>query len=258
MTKRTRSTWIAGLALLTGLSATLAAEESQRSRTPKVVGAVSHLLLPTSANVSGQFGAVFKTKISIFNASVYNYSIRAGLSVENGEIDARSIPIRSGETLTFDNFLAEVFNFTGGGAIDLDSQNSAYLFIVTAQVYVDTSAGRYSTAVQFADDLGAIVPNRPGFIVGISVNSSFRTNVGCASNSSLPQTITFRVFDRDNFLVGQPASFSLAGFGWGQYSVVVPVNGGGIRIEASRNAVCYGVEVNNISNDGTYQLAVPF
>ena len=27
---------------------------------------------------------------------------------------------------------------------------------------------------------------------------------------------------------------------------------------ATQNAVCYGVEVNNMSNDGTFQLATPF
>jgi hypothetical protein len=123
---------------------------------------------------------------------------------------------------------------------------------------VDTANGRYTTAVQFADDLGDIIPSRPGFVVGVSVNTARRTNIGCASNSGFDQTITFRAFDSNNFLVGDPFSFTLAAFGWAQYSVNLSLTNGGIRIDASENAVCFGVEVDNLSNDGTYQLATPF
>jgi hypothetical protein len=227
-------------------------------RTSLVVGAVSHLLLPTSANVTGQFNAVFKTKVSIFNAVNASYSIRAGLSVGSGEISHTFISIGPNQTVTFNNILSDLFSYTGGGAIDLDSGNSGYVFIVNSQVYVDTLSGRYTTAVQFADDLGDIIPSRPGFVVGVSVNSARRTNIGCASNSGFDQTITFRAYDSNYVLVGSPFSFTLAAFGWAQYGVNLSLTNGGIYIEASQNAVCFAVEVDNTSNDGTYQLAVPF
>lgn len=239
-------------------------EESRGSRDPLAgrsslaVGAVSHLLLPTSANVNGQFGAVFKTKVSIFNAVNASYSIRAGLSTSDGEIDHTFISVFPGQTVTYNNILADLFGYSGGGAIDLDSSNSGHVFIVNSQVYVDTLSGRYTTAVQFADDLGAITPSRSGFVVGVSVNSARRTNIGCASNTGFNQTITFQAFDASNFAVGSPFSFNLAGFGWAQYGVNLSLTNGGIRIDATLNAVCYAVEVDNTSNDGTYQLATPF
>jgi hypothetical protein len=222
------------------------------------VGAVSHLLLPTSANLSGAYGAIYKTKVSIFNAVNAAYQIRIGLSDGSGEIDFRYLSIGAGETVTFGNFLQDVFGYYGAGAIDLDSGNANHLFIVSSQVYVDTASGRYTTAVQFADDLGAIVPSRPGYVVGVSVNSFSRTNIGCASNSPYDQTITFRAFDRWGDAVGSPFSFTLRAWGWNQYSYEGGLTNGGIRIDATQNAVCYGVEVNNVSNDGTYQLATPF
>jgi hypothetical protein len=239
-------------------------EESRGSRDPLAaprslaVGAVSHLLLPTSANVNGQFGAVFKTKVSIFNAVNASYSIRAGLSTSGGEIAHTFISVAPGQTVTFNNILADLFGYTGGGAIDLDSEDSGHLFIVNSQVYVDTLGGRYTTAVQFADDLGDIIPSRPGFVVGVSVNSARRTNIGCASNSGFDQTITFQAFDANNFAVGSPFSFSLAAFGWAQNGVNLSLTNGGIRIDATQNAVCFAVEVDNTSNDGTFQLATPF
>jgi hypothetical protein len=225
---------------------------------PNAVGAVSHLLLPTSANVSGQFGAYYKTKVSIFNAVNATYLIRAGLSDSTGEITHAYITIQPGETVTSSNFLADVFGYYGGGAIDLDSGNSSLRFVVNSQVYVDTVNGRYTTAVQFADDLGAITPSRPGYIVGISVNSSRRTNVGCASNSGNSQTISFQAFDSNNFAVGNPAVFVLPPYAWSQVSYSGSLTNGGIYVTASQNAVCYAVEVDNTSNDGTYQLATPF
>jgi len=239
-------------------------EESRGSRDPLTgrsslaVGAVSHLLLPTSANVNGQFGAVFKTKVSIFNAVNASYSIRVGLSTSGGEIAHTFISVSPGQTVTYNNILADLFGYSGGGAIDLDSGNTNYLFIVNSQVYVDTVSGRYTTAVQFADDLGDIVPSRPGFVVGVSINSVRRTNIGCASNSGFDQTVTFQAFDANNFTVGSPFSFNLAAFGWSQYGVNLSLTNGGIRIDATRNAVCYAVEVDNTSNDGTFQLATPF
>ena len=103
-------------------------------RSANAVGAVSHLLLPTSANVNGQFGAVFKTKASIFNPTTLTYNIRAGLSVSGGEIAHAFIAINAGQTITYDNILADVFGYVGGGAIDLDSGNSSYLFVVNSQI----------------------------------------------------------------------------------------------------------------------------
>jgi hypothetical protein len=187
-----------------------------------------------------------------------SYDIRVGLSNRSGEIAHTFVSLAPGQTLTFNNILGDLFGYTGGGAIDLDSGNTSFVFVVNSQVYVDSPGGRYTTAVQFADDLGAITPSRPGWVVGISVNSLRRTNVGCASNTSIPQTITFQGFDANNFTVGSPLTFTLAGFGWDQFGANFFLTNGGVQITTTGNAVCYAVEVDNTSNDGTFQLATPF
>ena len=69
---------------------------------------------------------------------------------------------------------------------------------------------------------------------------------------------TFRAYDSIYFAVGSPFNFTLAAFGWAQYGVNLSLTNGGIYISATQNAVCYAVEVDNTSNDGTYQLATPF
>ena len=58
--------------------------------------------------------------------------------------------------------------------------------------------------------------------------------------------------------MGNPFSSTLSAWGWAQYAYSGSLTNGGIQIRATQNAVCYGVEVNNVSNDGTFQLATPF
>ena len=234
----------------------LAGEAHVRSATPLVVGAVSHLLLPTSAFVNGQFGAVFQTRISIANVTGFSYSIRAGFSTQAGEVAVQTFTILPFETLTFDNFLSDVFHFSGAGAIDFDSGNTDYRFIVNAQVYVDGPYGRFSTAVQSADEAGTIIAGRPGYVVGLSVNSFDRTNLGCASDSGSAQTITAQVYSAANDLLGT-LSFTMNPFGWNQVPVDIGVTNGTMVVSSTQRAVCYGVVVDNTSNDGTFQLAVP-
>ncbi len=239
------------------LSAPLLAEEARvRSPGPLVVGAVSHLLLPTSAYGTGQFGAVFKTKISIANVTGSTYAIRAGFSTRDGEVASRTFTIYGYETLTFENFLSDVFGLSGAGAIDFDSGDPAYRFIVAAQVYVDGPNGRFSTAVQSADEAGTLTSGIPGYVVGVSVNGYDRTNLGCASDSAFSQTITADVYGPANESLGS-FSFTLSPFGWEQVGVDIGVTNGTMVVRSSERAVCFGVVVDNVSNDGTFQLAVP-
>lgn len=254
--KRTSS--IFSILILSALSATApgAQQPPRRSVGPQVAGAVSHVLLPTSAFVNGQFGAVFKTRIAINNVINRSYAIRAGFSTQDGEIASNTFTIHAFETLTFDNFIGDVFGIRGGGAIDLDSRDPGNRFVTSAQVYVDTSSGRYSTAVQSADDAGTIVAGRPGYVVGISVDPFERTNFGCASDSSISQTVRADVYDASGSFVNS-FSFGLAPFGWNQVSVSSAVTNGMILVSTDQRAVCYGVTVDNASNDGTFVLAVP-
>jgi hypothetical protein len=240
------------------LTAPLLAEEAHvRSKAPLVVGAVSHLLLPTSAYINGQFGAAFKTKISIANVTGNSYTIRAGFSTQAGEVAARNITIFGFETLTYENFLSDVFQLSGtAGAIDFDSLNTSNRFIVAAQVYVDGPNGRFSTAVQSADEAGTIIAGRPGYVVGVSADSFDRTNLGCASDSGSPQTITAQVYGPSNEPLGS-LSFNMNPYGWNQKPVNIGVTNGILVINSTQRAVCYGVVVDNTSNDGTFQLAVP-
>lgn len=46
-------------------------------------------------------------------------------------------------------------------------------------------------------------------------------------------------------------------FGWNQVPVDIGVTNGIMVISSAQRAVCFGVVVDDVSNDGTFPLAVP-
>lgn len=232
---------------------------------PLVIGAGNHVLYPTSANVHGAFSAYFQTKMTILNVTNEAYDIRAGFSTTAGEVSAKLIHIGPSQSLTSDNILADVFGLTGGGAIDLDSRydgRADHLFLTNAVVYVDIGGGaRYSMAIQPADFTGFVTPARPAIFVGVSVNSTTRTNIGCASNSPETQRLTAQAFFADGSAAGGVVGIDLIGYGWGQAAVTGGAfNNGTIVIRTSdpAGAACYGTEINNATNDATFFLGIPY
>ena len=89
-----------------------------------------------------------------------------------------------------------------------------------------------------------------------ATTTTYATNLGCASDSPFAQTITARVYSAANVLLGT-LSFDMNPWGWRQVGVDVGVTDGTMVISSTQRAVCFGVVVDNVSNDGTYQIAVP-
>lgn len=234
------------------------------ARTPLVIGSTNHVLYPTSANVHGAYGAFFKTKMTLLNVTSQSFSIRAGFSTGAGEISAKWITLPAGQAITFDNVVNDVFGLTGGGSVDLDSRPydglSNHFFMTNAVVYVDVGGGgRYYMAVQPADLFGFIIPNRNGLLVGVSVNGTTRTNVGCASNSSSTLHLTAWAVDAQGNVASDTFGFDMGPYAWGQVSITGSFTNGTIVVQTNdpAGAACYATEINNVTNDATFYLAVP-
>lgn len=169
-------------------------------------------MVRTMANSPGARGAFFKTKVDIYNPTPFAYSIYATLYDHAGKVETRSIRIEANETLTFENFLDEVFEYRGAGAVQFNSVDPPggsgdFHFSVYAEVYTDSSNGRYSTVVAghgttswFAGytDISADA-NRPKRTVvspGITVNSRQRVNIGLWNWETSSRTYLGVVRDR--------------------------------------------------------------
>ena len=232
---------------------TLAEELAGRRpvRNPLQALASSYVAIPASANVQGSFGAFFKTRVSVLNITQSSIFVTATLLTQSGVGGTKGFSVGAGQTATFGNALQDLFGYSGGGAVVLESSSTSQEFIVTSEVYVDGGSGRFSTAVETQNSLD-FVGSYPDLTVGVLVDGSNRSNVGCMNDSNQSATARGRVYDASGAQVGT-LNFTLPSGTWVQGGINFNVNRGAILWDASVSYIyCYAVNVNNASNDGTF------
>ena len=215
--------------------------------------------IPAAANAAGRFDTHYKTRVVIFNPTSRDYSIAAVLCGTNGPVGQKDISIQSGEYLTWDDFLGEVFDYRGGGAVWLKAPGKGDDFYMTAEVYTDSPNGRFITTVVNGRIPTFISGTEPNFNVGITVNQNRRTNIGVWTLGDRTSKVEAKVFD-SNGMPLQTIGFDLPAWAWQQKSISVPVENGYLRWEIngeSEDHFFYAVEVDNQSNDGTLSWSVP-
>ena len=254
---------VLGICLLsTGLvGASLVASEPP-ARSPQGLVAASYFF-SSAANAQGAFGAFYRTRLVLTNPNASAISIVASLSTLSGSGGLQTIALAAGETRIYGNFLQDVFAYTGGGGFSLAESTSSRPFYATGEVYADAGSGRYSTALvaMSADDRVVNLANlETGFSMstGLVVDGSNRVNFGCANMDGTPVAVRADIYNESS-PVDNPAAkvtLSLKANGWEQQSVAV--QGQKVRIlfwQLSSGGLygsyCYGVNVNNLSNDGT-------
>ena len=248
-----------GLLMVLGLPAFAETPIAERERMEVANALVSAAVIPAAANNPGLFGAHYKTRVVIFNPTEGAVSITATLFDHNGPIGQNEIPVEANRFQVWDNFLGEVFDHSGAGAVSLMA-GPGDLFYMTAEVYTDSPNGRFSTTV-----VNGIVPvfqpgNEPDFNVGINVNESRRTNIGVwnMNMEDMPSSIEAQVFDASGTMI-QTIGFELKARAWQQKGITAPVDNGlvvWVIKGESQQHYFYAVEVDNQSNDGTLNWSV--
>lgn len=221
-------------------------------------------VFPSSANTAGQFGAYFKTKMTIYNPGSSPITVHAFLSTPAGASQTTDIALPANTYTRWDNFLDTVFSYAGGAGINLQESTGTKSFIAVAEVYTESDAGRYSTPLTglFADDavviLGNPVASPLSIVAGLRVDSSNRANFGCSSANAAPVQVRAEFWGFTNFTRNgvTRVTVDLGPFGWVQQAV--PAQGDDILAyfwivsgSPGGGVYCYGVNVNNASNDGT-------
>lgn len=252
-----------GPVLLCGLL--IAAPSARAQAVPRPAALVGRgYVFPSSANAQGQFGAYFKTKLTLYNPNADAITVRAFLSTPTGPSATISIPLSANSFTRWDNFLDEKFAYTGGAGINLAESTLTKSFVAVAEVFTESDAGRYTTPVTglLPDDavvaLGNPVSSPISVVAGLRVDATNRANFGCSSASADPIRVradfyAFRSFVRT---ATTSATLDLVPRGWAQ--AAVPVEGEDIIATfwivsgtPGAGVYCYGVNVNNASNDGT-------
>lgn len=216
-------------------------------------------IFPATANATGQFNAVFRTRLTIANPSALPLNITAELYSDAGLVGQQTIELQGNHTRNYDNALADIFGFSGGAALVLSSPSNLNVrFAASAEVYVDGANGRFSTAVEPIlpiDYAGSAVEGTFAYSTGVLVDVGNRSNAGCVNLSGGPVTVTARVTPQGPGGIAQTLgtlNFNLATGQRTQQGIGVNVNRGTIVWQASKAGVfCFAVNVNNASNDGS-------
>lgn len=217
-------------------------------------------VFPSSANVLGLNGAEFRTSMKLLNLNSEEVTISAALTTPSGAEASRDIVLPASSYRTFDNFLREVFGYSGGAGIRL-SGDASRPFIAVAEV----SAGAYSTQLAsfgIDDAVARSESAATSVAAGLRVTAGTRANFGCSNLD--PDPVTVRV-DFSAMANGERTTageeLTLGPSQWAQRAVPIPgeeifaffsvTSGGG-----PLGVYCWGVNVDNVSNDAAVISAV--
>ena len=214
--------------------------------------------VPVMGNTPGFGGATFQTYVALLNPTASSFTIDATLYDTAGTKHNATIALAAGELKTYQNFLAEVFQYTGGGAVTLKAPESTggthnNRFILSTEVR--TSGTRYSTTIPALEFAGS---NSPSFAAGITVDSNTRTNIGCFNQSDAANLVRATVYDNSGKQAIGTVTLNLAANAWGQAAVTSIVSGGYVQFAPSESAVCYAVVVDNSTSDGRFISAAEY
>ncbi|MEW5977783.1 MAG: hypothetical protein AB1898_18470 [Acidobacteriota bacterium] len=250
------------LLVIVGLLSLGAAGSGLKPPRNAVSGASPIITIPVMANTPGALGGIFKTKVVIFNPTLFSYPIEVSLYSTGGLVAKKTIQMTAGQIRNYENFLEEVFTFGGAGTVNFDSLSLAggstnFSFFASAEVYIESPNGRFTTVVSSGPPLDPVSPSTSAYSMGITVNSNTRTNIGCFNTSFSTNVINAELYDSSGKLL-TTHTLTLGGGSWGQVPLPTSVTGGYIRWRPIASAFCYAVVVDNTSNDGTFIPAVSY
>ena len=159
------------------------------------------------ANSPGRFGAYYRTKVILWNFDE-DLDLTVTLYGPDGFVAQRNRSIEANHYWTWNNFLEEVFDYRGTGAVEF-SGNAP--FTVSAEVYTTSSQGKYTTVVHNGPAPLTPYLSRAASVGVVAVDGATRTNAGVFNNSNRSQTVTARVYypDSDSEDPDETLTFSL-------------------------------------------------
>lgn len=209
--------------------------------------------IPVMGNTPGVNGSTFQTFVALMNPTSASFPVEVTLYDASGTKHVATTTLAAGELKTYDNFLDAVFHSAGGGAVTLRAPDPSNRFIVDAEVH--TTGTRYGTTIPALEFAGT---NSRSFAVGVSVNSTWRTNIGCFNESDVANNIKATVYDASGTQALGTVNLNLAANAWGQTAIPTIVSNGYIQFDPPEAAVCYAVVVDNTTNDGRFITATEY
>ena len=212
-------------------------------------------VIPTTANVSGRFGGIFKTNLTLANLSEEDIEVTAKLFGAQGLVQEKTISLEAVTYRSWNNFLGSLFGYRGAGAVEFTAERPFQ--VASVEVFIDTSSGRNTTVV-LNQPTPPLLYTGSAISLGVNVNDDKRTNIGVFNSSSQSQTVTARVHSGERGADPvQIIRFNLPAKGYAQKSVSARVENGFISWLIPQEAYLYVLSVDNSSNDGTLTFPIP-
>jgi hypothetical protein len=180
-------------------------------------------------SIGGSVG-VFHTDTRIFNpSSTKDIQIQAYLlppNSDNTTVQPTTITVPKRQMLDYNDVVQSLFNNTSVplGAIRLKSDDD---FVATQRIYAVQSA---TSACNIAGTLGQFVPGldvstaaKQGVLIQLKSNQAFRTNIGVVNPNASPANITWKLYDKNNAVVGTVVAAAMPPT-LQPFGVVTPVN----------------------------------
>ncbi len=171
-------------------------------------------------SIGGSVG-VFRTDFRIFNPSstkdiqVQAYLLPTG-APDNSGVQPMSITVPKRQMLVYNDVVSSLFQASGLGGIRLSSGDD---FVATQRIYATTSAGcTGGTTGQFVPGLDVTNAKKQGVLIqlkstGVSGQiGTYRTNIGVVNPNGTTANVTWRLYDKNNALVGNPKTVTYGPF----------------------------------------------
>ena len=218
-------------------------------------------------SIGGSVGA-FRTDTRIFNPSstkdiqVQAYLLATG-NIDNSGVQPKTITVPKRQMLVYDDVVASLFNATGLAGIRLKSDDD---FVATQRVY--SLAGDGSTNGQFVPGLDVTTAQKKGVIIQLKTSGArgqartFRTNVGAVNPNAVSANVTWRLYDKNSALVGQPFTQAMPPFAvvsplpMTSFAIGVPgtadFTDAWASYESDQPLFAYGSVIDNLNEAGTF------
>jgi len=223
---------------------------------------------PTAIDLSigGSVGA-FRTDMRIFNPSTQPIQIQAYLlpigNVDNSGVQPKTITVPARSMAVYDDVVSSLFGASGLGGIRLTASSN---FIATQRVYSTAADG--STNGQFVAGVDETAAMKNGVVIQMKSNGSqgqartFRTNIGVVNPTTSAANVTWRVYDKNNNLVGQPFTQTMPPLAVIGPSAISAFQAPGspsadlsdtwVTFSSDQPILAYGSVIDNLNNAGTY------
>jgi heme/copper-type cytochrome/quinol oxidase subunit 2 len=219
-------------------------------------------------SIGGSVG-VFRTDMRIFNPSstkdiqVQAYYLPRG-NTDNSAVQPMTITVPKRQMLLYDDVVSSLFHAGDIGAIRLKSDDD---FVATQRIYAQSSAlpacnVQAGTLGQFVPGLDTSAEKKQGVLIQLKASDKFRTNIGLVNPNTTSVNVTWRLYDKNNALVGSVKTISYAPFGvQGPTSLAafadnVPINAdlsdAWLSFVSDQPILAYASVIDNATTDPTF------